>query len=149
MQVKVGDLVKIVFWAKVESVKSDYIKPGHVEQSVDVKDVDSEDFGFAIRGKELVEKVVSADHYSETVRLPHTKLVSKLVNAGNQPFTVKFTKKDGSMRILRGRLIGADQVNLGYVDVEDLDQPLNDRFRKVDCRTIYELIINGVQNVRK
>jgi len=137
--VKVGDLMSFTYWAKVDIVTRDPIKGEH---SLNLTDLDSGET-FGVRGDTLIEGARSADQHEKTMIVTKTQIVDVLANARNIPFTVSFKKQNGSIRHLRGRLIGIDQKNLGYIDVEDLDQPVGSRFRLVDCRTIRSVTVRG------
>jgi hypothetical protein len=68
-----------------------------------------------------------------------------LTNAGYKPFTVRFKKKGGEWRTLRGRFV-AHEMLLGRSRVEDLDEPeTKKRLKQVDHRTIEWLILDNVK----
>ena len=136
-EVKVGDLMSFTYWARVTSVKG-------FGQRLGVVNIDNDE-EFVVQGKELIEVAKSADQHSESKMVTKTQIVDILANAKDVPLTVTFRKQSGAFRTLRGRLIGVDKKNLGYIDVEDLDKDAGDRFRLVDCRTIKSLIVNGVR----
>ena len=132
--VRRGDLMYIGRWMKVENVRPDRLE---------VQDVDG-GMSFQVVG-EVQKSLTSADRYSTTEEISKTKAVHMLKHANNKPFTVCFVKASGQERRLRGRFIGIDKSDLGYIDVEDLDKPHGEnRFRMVDCRTIKSIIMDDV-----
>lgn len=140
-EVQVADVMAFTYWGKVDKAER-----GFLGNKITLTDLDSGN-QFAVDGDELIKGSHSADQYSRIEKVTKSQAVEILASAHNVPFTVTFVKKDGAHRVLRGRLIGIDQKNLGYIDVEDLDQPDGQRFRMVDCRTIKEIIVNGVKYV--
>lgn len=141
-ELRVGDILSFTHWAKVEEVsRSQYDVLG---TKITVTDLDSGN-SFLVDGDNLIALCNSADQYSSESIVGSVAIVEILSNSNGKPFTVTFTKKDGTERTLRGRLIGVDQKNLGYIDVEDLDQPEGKRFRMVDCRTISSLIVDNTR----
>ena len=144
--VKRDDLMAFTYWARVESnqpVGRRFSSEAN-DRKLTVRNVDT-DAQFDVIGNPLISGSMSADQFVKTKRTKKTEFPEILSNAKNVPFTVKFEKADGSPRVLRGRLIGVDQKNLGYIDVEDLDIDDGNRFRMVDCRTIQYIIVGGVK----
>ena len=157
-KINVGDVMLIRQYVKVRSV----VPGGHM---VNLADLDvhmpgsSDPLTWDRQGRSIIEPMLSADQYSETVALSRTELVKHIfMRAYNVPFTVTFIKQDakgnigkGERRVLRGRLVEADDV-FGRSFVEDLDIPSTDpggRLRKVTHLTIEELIVGGVKYVVK
>lgn len=140
-EVKSNDLMAFTYWGIVDKAERDF-----QGSKLTLTDIDS-GLHFVVDGDSLIEASKSAEQFAHTIKVNKTDMVDILSKANNVPFTVVFIKKDGSPRTLRGRLIGIDQKNLGYLDVEDLDKPEDNRFRLVDCRTIKSLIVNGVKYV--
>lgn len=138
-QLEVGDILSFTHWAKVEKVDSSFLGT-----KILVTDIDSGN-SFLVEGDNLISLANTADQYIAEHKVGSVAVVEILSNSHGKPFTVTFTKKDGTERTLRGRLIGVDQKNLGYIDVEDLDQPEGKRFRMVDCRTISSLIVDNTK----
>lgn len=68
-------------------------------------------------------------------------LLDLMTNAGPLPFTVEFTKQDGTKRTLRGAFLGLEP-HFGRSIVSDLDVG---ETRQVDNRTIESLIINNIK----
>lgn len=136
-KVKEGDLMAFMYWAKVEKVD-------RYKDRVDVRNVDNDET-FSVHGRMLVEDSKSADQYTSTKPRPRREVVDILIHSKRVPFTVKFRKKNGQQRVLRGRLIGVREANQGYIDVEDLENETDDRFRQVDARTIQYVIVGGVK----
>lgn len=138
-EVRAGDVMAFTYWGNVEKVEK-----GFLGNKITLTDLDSGN-QFAVDGDQLIEGSHSADQFTSQQKVTKSQAVEILANAHNVPFTVTFVKKDGTLRELRGRLIGIDQKNLGYIDVEDLDKPNGQRFRLVDCRTIKSIVVNGVK----
>lgn len=138
-RIKAGDIVAFTYWGKVLDV--DNTKP-----EVKVRDLDT-GLDFFVSGQNLIELSDSADFAGSVESVTKSQAVEILSLCHNKPFTVIFIKKDGTKRKLRGRLIGIDKKNLGYIDVEDLDQPVGERFRLVDCRTIESIVVDNVKYV--
>lgn len=106
---------------------------------------------FSVSGNELIERGLSADQYADTKKITRTEMAVLLAQSFNVPFTVVFTKADGSVRKLRGRLVSTEPI-MGRSYVEDLDIDQNDpkgRLRLVDHRTIEVLIVHGVKYTLK
>lgn len=132
-----GDLMAIVHYVKVKSsIPHNY--------ELFTTDVDIDNHNMRIQGKELLENAFSADQYAEEVKVSKTQAAEILVNSPNRPFTVNFTKSDGSARTLRGRLVCPEPL-LGRSMVEDLDETSGHKLRQVDHRTIQYIIIEGTK----
>lgn len=136
-KVKLGDLMGVVYFVKVESIPV----PG---EHIVVKDLDQDQGEINVRGSSLIKNSFSADQYEEVVKLNQTEVLEIFVTCYNRPFTVVFDKDNGEERTLRGRLISPDNLR-GRSKVEDLDQPANKRIRLVDHRTVKSLVVNGVK----
>lgn len=146
-RVKGGNIMAFVYYARVETISLTRLH-GH---EVTVTNLDNGD-KFSVRGDVLISAARSADLFEETVNVTMTKAAEILVTLFNVPFTVCFVKRDGTERILRGRLLAPEPL-LGRSHVEDLDLPGNpgdaSRIRLVDHRTIRWLIVEGVKYVVK
>lgn len=136
-----GDLMAIVHYVKVKSTV-----PHNYE--LYTQDVDLDNHTMRIQGKELLESAFSADQYAEEIKVSKTQAAEILVNSPNRPFTVNFTKSDGTERTLRGRLICPEPL-LGRSMVEDLDETSGHKLRQVDHRTICFIIVEGTKYVVK
>jgi len=140
MAKKVGDLVAVTFWTKVDRVES--------SDKLLVEDLDSGN-KFHIQGKDLIDKTLSADEFSKIEKVTKTEMAEKLVSLYGKPFTVQFKKENGEIRTLRGKLVSSEPL-LGRSYVEDLDIPMGQyRFRQADHRTILWLICDNVKYVVK
>lgn len=135
---KTNDLVAFVYYTRITNASKD---------KVTAEDVDTGE-KFEVKGKPLLDAAFSADDFNTVEKVTHTQIAEQLVKSHNRPLTVKFTKKDGSPRTLRGRLMSSEQL-LGRSYVEDLDTSDSHRTRLVDHRTISELIVGGVQYLVK
>jgi hypothetical protein len=133
-KIKEGDIMAFQFYGKVLEADSTH--------EIAVHDLDN-DRNVTITGSELIASAASADQVHETVEATKTEIAQKLVDSANRPFTVVFKKVDGSLRRLRGRLIGAEPL-MGYSKVEDLDNDSKDRFRQVNHRDVKSLTVDGV-----
>lgn len=102
---------------------------------------------FHVTGNDLITHAVSADWYEETRPVTRTAMADALLGIKDHVFKVVFTKADGSKRTLRGLLLSSE-TNQGYANVLDLDKG-PDVFRKVDLRTIEELVYDGTKYVLK
>ncbi|MEK6932591.1 MAG: hypothetical protein AABW56_02235 [Nanoarchaeota archaeon] len=138
--VRKGDLMAFVDYVRVDQV----LNGGN---DLKVYDLDSK-FDFKVLGKDLVEKSFSADRYEDEKKVTKTEAAELLIKAYNRPFTVGFTKSDGSSRTLRGRLLSPEPL-LGRSHVEDLDITSGSRLRLVDHRKIEFLIVDGIKYVAK
>lgn len=132
-----GDLMLFGYWAKVNNV---------TDGSLSVTDVDTAE-RFEVKGSPLIDAAFSADTYSNTEKVTQTQIAERLVQSFNRPLTVQFTKKDGSNRLLRGRLLSSEHL-LGRSYLQDLDTDDNGT-RLVDHRTISRLVVEGVEYVVK
>lgn len=139
-KVKIGDLMAFVYYGTVKTVNNN----GH---NLQICDVDNKN-KFDVDGVSLVENALSADQFTQTEKVNKTQAAEKLVRAYNRPFTVIFTKTNGRVRKLRGRLIKPEPL-LGRSVVEDLDITRGSPLRQVDHRTIKELIVDGIRYVVK
>lgn len=144
-QVQRGDIMAFTYWAKVDDIKKNTLQ---ADLSLQVLNLDDNNSPFGVHGSNLIEKSFSADRYTEEKKVTKTEAAQLLVNAYNRPFTVGFTKVDGSSRTLRGRLLSPEPL-LGRSHVEDLDITSGSRLRLVDHRSIEFLIIDGVKYVVK
>ena len=135
---KTNNLMLFGYWAKVNQA---------VGNRLSVTDVDTGE-SFEVSGKPLIDAAFSADDFSSTEKVTQTQIAEKLVHSFNRPLTVNFTKKDGSPRTLRGRLLSSEQL-LGRSYVEDLDTSDDHKTRLVDHRTISRLVVEGVEYVVK
>lgn len=139
-KVKANDLMAFTYYTKVKTVRS--------SDELIVADLDGGSKDIRIQGSELIENAFSADQYEEEVKVSKTQAAEILVNSPNRPLTVCFDKTDGSQRVLRGRLVGAEPL-LGRSMVEDMDVADKNRLRQVDHRTLHWLIVEGVKYVVK
>lgn len=148
-KVKQGDLMAITTYVKVEKVS----KGGEL---LAVRDVES-GTQFDINGKPLVEKMGSADQYTEVKKLTKTAAAELLITKFNTPITVRFIKqgdpvtingvkyhKDGEARVLRGKIVGIEPL-LGRTQFIDLDITSGHPLRLVDHRTIEWFIVDNVK----
>uniref|UniRef100_B8HYX3 Uncharacterized protein n=1 Tax=Cyanothece sp. (strain PCC 7425 / ATCC 29141) TaxID=395961 RepID=B8HYX3_CYAP4 len=139
--VKVNDLMAFTYYGTIKSIQKD-------GKQLIVSGLDSGMSDFSIEGEELITNAHSADQYTEEEKVSKTKAAEILITSVNRPFTVCFKKKDGSERILRGRLVEPEPL-LGRSHVEDLDIKDGDRLRQVDHRTLIYLIVDGVKYIVK
>ena len=148
-KIKTGDIMAFTNYVKVQSV-------GHDKYGRDELIVESLDNGaksISIAGSELIEGGTSADQYQEEVLLSRTAVIRILLAQFHRPITVAWVKKDGSDRVLRGRLVDVEDANTGYSSAEDLDLPSTPttpggrpaRLRQIDHRTLKYVIANGVK----
>jgi len=138
MTVNKNDLMAIVTYVHVNQAGSD---------KLNVKDVDRGS-DFNVIGRELITNMLSADSYTQEKKTSLTEVAEILSRSYNTPFTVEFTKKDGELRKLRGRLTKTEPI-LGRCYVEDLDVTEPNKTRLVDNRTLSSLIVNGTKYVVK
>lgn len=136
-KVRVGDIMAFTYWARVQKTDS-YL------EKIDLVNVDNDE-EFSVRGRSLIQDSKSADQYTSSKTLPRRDVIDILIHSKLVPFTVRFRKKNGQIRVLRGRLIGVREANQGYIDVEDLENDSDDRFRQVDARTIEYVVVGGVK----
>lgn len=139
--VEQGDLMAVVMYATVKNRR----RMGG--SAIDCTNVDTKE-EFSVQGASLVEKMFSADRYSEEKKVSKTEMAEVLSNSYNVPFTVTFEKLDGTQRKLRGRLLKPERL-MGRCQVEDLDEPVGKRMRLVDNRTLLELIVDGIKYTLK
>ena len=111
-------------------------------KEVALKDLDTGST-FKVVGEDLISTGNSASYVEETVQLNKSEIAHILSTSYNKPFTVKFTKADGTDRVLTGRLVHPEPL-MGRSMVEDLDvEASKNRVRLVDHRTIQYLIVGG------
>lgn len=149
-KIKETDLLSITFFVKVKEVKDG-------GNELIVEEVDSPGQLIQMKAstyKNLFESFYSAEQFIGEEKVSRSQAAAVLSHAYNKPFTVSFTKADGSPRILRGRLVRPEPL-LGRSVVEDLDVAMVDgqsdeqRYRQVDHRTLEWLIVDGVRYVVK
>lgn len=132
---KVGNIVALFRYAEIDKVFS----PGHIL----VRDLQSGSY-FEINGQELVDKLFNATAVSQQKTVRKTEAEELLLNAGHQPFTVCFSKADGSERVLRGYRTG--DAHFGRSLVWDFDV---NEMRQVDHRTLKWIILNQTKYIVK
>jgi len=140
-KIETNDIMAIVHYVKVTGVKPDNF-------TVFATDIDNSANTMKVQGKDIIEAALSADRFMEEQKVSKTAAAEFLVNSPNRPFTVNFTKTDGSERTLRGRLICPEPL-LGRSMVEDLDEAAEHNLRQVDHRTINWLIVEGTKYIVK
>lgn len=140
-KIKSGDLMAVIHYVKVKMVY-----PSTYEFLAD--DVDQDKRGLRVCGKDLLERLYSADQFAEEKKVGKLEAAETLINSINRPFTVAFEKADGQERVLRGRLIKPEPL-LGRSMVEDLDAQSGNRVRQVDHRTIKWLIVDNIKYIVK
>jgi hypothetical protein len=144
-KVRKDDILAIINYVKVTSVDCDGTKKAGT--LLNVKNLDT-DVAIKVEGEALIGNSQSADRYEEEVKVSQSEMIDLLMASYNRPLTVVYDKKDGSERTLRGRYIHPE-ARRGYSYVEDLDNPVGDRRRQVDHRTLKMLIVDGVKYVLK
>lgn len=132
--VRKGDLMAFTYYGRIEQVMGDHLQ---------VFDLVNEQT-FFVNGADLIEKSHSADRYDEEIKVTKTEMATILMKSYHVPFTVVFTKQDGTERTLRGILIEPEPV-MGRSKVEDLDITggKQNRFRLVDHRSLISLTVGG------
>jgi len=137
-QVKEGHIMAFIYYARVRAVH-------HGGNTLSVEGLTKgapREFG--VDGASLVTGALSADQFQETVMMSMSDVAHILATSFNVPFSVCFTKKDGTERVLRGRLIG-EEPHTGFTWVEDLEKPDGDRIREVNVRELKWMIVGGVK----
>ena len=135
---KTGDLVAFTTWGIVTKYKHENvleIQDCHTGEEIDVL------------GTQLINRLESGDVYENKVYLNRTEILKILIHSFNKPFTVSFVKKDGTDRVLRGRLVHTDEALMGRSMAEDLDIKDGHKLRQIDHRTLNWLIVDGVKYV--
>lgn len=138
--VKPNDLMALVYFVKVDAVGT---SPRKGNPAIDVTDVET-NMEFTVEGKDVIEKMYSADRFLEEKKVTQTEIAEQLISSHNVPFTVVFEKASGEERTLRGKLLEPEPL-MGRSKVEDLDVTSGIRMRLVDHRTIKSLIVNGTK----
>lgn len=86
----------------------------------------------------------AADSWSDEVRVSQTEMARALHDCGDLVFKARFTKADGSERVLVGRMRARDEL-MGRAQVLDLNVPRGEHAqRQIDYRTLHELVVGGV-----
>lgn len=144
-EIKEGDIITITHYVKVKSKTEQFLSSDIKLQVIDLNTGGP----INVVGKDLVDKMESADKYEKEEQLTKTELAAKFIKAGRRVFTVVFQKADESIRTLRGRLLRSEPL-LGRSYVEDLDLVVgSNRQRLVDHRGILSLIIGNVRYTLK
>ena len=101
---------------------------------------------FTVVGDSLINRTNNTDEVKETKKVTMTNLAEILVGAGDKVFTATFIKKDGTERILKGRLIKPEPL-MGRSMVEDFEDVKEGKptIKQVDHRTLQSIIIGGVE----
>ena len=94
--IKPGDLMAIVHYVKVKDTNLPSFE-------INCEDIDLDGHFMKIQGKQILENAFSADQYVEEIKVSKTQAADFLVHSINRPFTVNFTKSDGTDRTLRDR----------------------------------------------
>lgn len=144
-KIEVGDVMAFLNYVKVKTKSTD-------GTTLIVSDLENPGKEIRVAGDDLIRKSLSANQFAETVTMSRRKVIRKLISSPNRPITVSFTKKDGSERILRGRLAYSDpwseqgdEMLDGYTLMVDLEVATGDPIRNVDNRTIEYVITDGVK----
>lgn len=138
-RVEPGHVMSILQYVKVDRRWKDLGR-----DALALTDVDS-GLPFNRIGAELIVGMRSADQVIEVQQVSRTMLIKLLAAAGERPVTVHWTKQNGEKRTLRGLIYTTDEQSQGYLKALDLEKPISDRDRKVDCRTIEWAILDGVR----
>lgn len=140
-EVKKGDLMALIYYVRVREVEQN-------GEKLKVFDLDGET-EITVTGKELIERSLSANQFSEEIKVGKTAAAEILVGSPNKPISVCFDKQDGTERTLNGRLVRPEPL-LGRSMMEDLDAfDKKNNLRQVDHRTIKWLVVDGVKYVVK
>lgn len=138
MTKKVGELLAVTFWTKVDRVEG--------AEKLLVEDLERGN-KFHIQGKDLIDSTLSADEFSKTEKITKMKAAELLTTLWGKPTTVKYVKENGEERILRGKLLNTEPL-LGRSYFSDLDIPLGEhRTRLVDHRTLIYIIVENTKYI--
>ena len=149
---KKGDVLLTKAYVEVLGTTSVRLDDGSTQRQLDVQDSASGQH-FKITGNDLIDSMESAEYFVKEEAVTMSKLAEILTTTYATPFTVNFTKVDGSNRTMRARFVSIDPL-MGRSNVEDLDldfdpkKPLS-RFRKVDHREILWLVVGGTKYTLK
>lgn len=127
-------------WAKITKI---------MDKAIRVKDCNNGDH-FDIIGEDFVNDLANGcyvNHEAKQELIPLTRAAEILSTSYEKPFSVCFTKADGTERQLTGRLLSTEPL-LGRSFVEDLEL-VRDRIRLVDHRTIKWIIVDDTFYVVK
>lgn len=145
MKADKNDIVKVTSYAKVVDRK---VHPRFGEYA-ECMDLDSGNT-FNLIGNDVIKSVDSADEHKTTLLMSRTEVFEQLTKVGDKVFTVCFDKKDGSERVLRGRMV-KEETGMGRSEVIDFDLPKgvdrggrDNRTRQVDHRTLKWLRVGGI-----
>lgn len=98
----------------------------------------------------MVRALATAGAYSCEKPVSRTEAVRQLLATGGRLIEVVFLKRDGSRRVLHGRLVGSDRLR-GRSYCEDLTLPAaalrRGRLRLVDHRTLLSVTVDGTRYV--
>lgn len=142
-KIKAGDLLAFVSYVKVDSVVRNNANPLE-KPKMSLIDLDTNS-KLEVQGSDLIEHALSADQFTTTTVVGKSDVAYILTSSYGKPFTVSFQKLDGTMRVMRGRLIHPENL-MGRSYVEDLDIVNGqNRVRQVDHRTIEYLILDGTK----
>ncbi len=142
-KIRPGHLMAFVYYTDVKGV---LVQGGETHLELVDKDTG---LNFGVHGTDLVTRGFSADQYSSEEFVTKTFLAETLIKCFNVPLKVEFVKADGTVRVLRGRLVKIEPI-MGRSYAEDLDIPPNEnRLRQIDHRTLKSLTVNGTKYTLK
>ena len=136
--VKPGHMVSMTFYCQVNSIGFNSLETTDLINNRPLR----------IKGLDLIQSLQSADYFDEVIHASKTSIKDELDKAGSDVFTICFNKKDGSERVMRGKLLDA-ATDEGFSAAWDLDKPAEDRWRLINRREINWLILRGKKYVRK
>ena len=128
-----NDIIGITQYYRVIDRNSKTIKLENTRDKT-ISSVSTEDI-------DISHNVASVSNFHEVIKVSKSGLLDLMTNAGPLPFSVEFTKQDGTKRTLRGTFLGLEP-HFGRSIVNDLDIG---ETRQVDNRTIESLIINKIK----
>jgi hypothetical protein len=132
---KEGDIIGVFKYAKVVNVEG--------PERVVLKDVEKGN-EYVMQGAKLISEVFNATTALEHKKVTRTEMEKLLVEAGHQPVSVSFKKAGGDDREMVGVRIGDG--NFGRSLFKEFG---GDSVKQVDHRTLYKLVMDGVEYTLK
>jgi hypothetical protein len=140
--IRAGDILAKVFYGEVKKTPQRGSGGIGTPLQLEIRELGTNTTTY-LEGTTLIEEFASADRFEKTVDVAPLELARTFVKAHTLPFTVCFTKADGTVRTLRGILVEHEDL-LGRSMVKDLDVKHGSPLRQVDHRTLRWLIYDGV-----
>ena len=134
--------ISITMYAEVIGELEFKLEDGSTLEELNCRDVHT-GLEFSVQGESLIHRTHNTFEFNETKKVTMTNLAEILVGAGDKVFTATFIKKDGTERVLKGRLIKPEPL-MGRSMVEDFEEKDKNgkpAVKQIDHRTLQSIVI--------